>query len=123
MKTADEEDRTEATIIARGEIIHVLHRFDRELKRHFVGRVECWQDGVARVSGYVFVVDDSSTQIFVKRPDIRTKLVALCDGELLINILPAAVRLEDVHYETIEHRLYLTDGKKWKMDLKEFGWH
>ena len=75
------------------------------------------------VSGYVFVVDDPTTQLFVKRPDQRTKLVALGDGELLINILPPAVRLEDVHYETIEHRLYLTDGKEWKMDLKEFGWY
>lgn len=109
-------------IIAPGELIHVLHRFEREIKRHFVGEVECAEDGVARVSGYVFVVDDPRTHLFVKRPDRRTKLVALGDGELLINILPPAVNLEDVHYEAKDHRLFVTDGKKWKMDLKEFGW-
>ena len=109
-------------IIAPGELIHVLHRFEKEIKRHFVGEVECAEHGVARVSGYVFVVDDPRTHLFVKRPDRRTKLVALGDGELLINILPQSVSLEDVHYEIRDHRLYLTDGKKWKMDLKEFGW-
>ena len=111
------------TLLAPGEIIHVLHRFEKEIKRHFVGEVECWHDGVARVSGYVFVVDDLASHLFVKRPDRRTKLVALGDGELLINILPATVNMEDVHYETRDHRLYLTDGRKWSMDLKEFGWN
>ena len=110
-------------ILAPGEIIHVLHRFEKEIKRHFVGEVECAEDGVARVSGYVFVVDDPRAHLFVKRPDRRVKLVALGDGELLINVLPPAVKLEDVRYETKNHRLYLTDGKNWEMDLKEFGWN
>ena len=110
-------------IIAPGEVIHVLHRFEKEIKRHFVGEVECAEDGVARVSGYVFVVDDPRTHLFVKRPDRRVKLVASSDGELLINVLPPAVNLEDVRYETKDHRLYLTDGKNWEMDLKEFGWN
>ena len=35
-------------IITPGEIIHVLHRFEKEVKRHFVGEVECVEDGVAR---------------------------------------------------------------------------
>jgi hypothetical protein len=104
-------------------VIHVLHRFEKEIKRHFVGEVQAAEDGVARVSGYVFVVDDPNTHMFVKRQDRRTKLIALGDGELLINILPRGVRVENVHYETHEHRLYLTDGTGWKMDLKEFGWN
>ena len=110
-------------IITPGEIIHVLHRFEKEVKRHFVGEVECAENGVARVSGYVFVVDDPQTHRFVKRPDRRVKLVPLTDGELLINVLPSSLKLEDLRYEDKEHRLYLTDGKKWKMDLKEYGWN
>jgi len=110
-------------IIAPGEIVHVLHRFEKEIKRHFVGEVECAEDGVARVSGYVFVVDDPRTHLFVKRPDRRVKLVALTDGELLINVLPPSVKIEELRYETKNHRLYLTNGKDWEMDLKEFGWN
>lgn len=106
-----------------GELVHVLHRFEKEIKRHFVGEVLCSQEGIARVSGYAFVVDDPATHLFVKRPDRRTKLVPLGDGELLINILPSGVNLDEIRYETTEHRLYVTDGKSWRMDLKEFGWY
>ena len=123
MKTHNNDKPMKKVLLAPGEIIHVLHRFEKEIKRHFVGEVECWSDGVARVSGYAFVVDDPRSHLFVRRPDRRTKLIAIADGELLINILPVGVRVEDVHYETIDHRLYLTDGLKWKMDLKEFGWN
>jgi hypothetical protein len=109
-------------VINNGEIVHVLHRFEKEVKRHFIGEVEGIEPGVVRVSGYVFVVDDPHTHQFVKRPDRRVKLVPLTDGELLINVLPASVNLEDLRYEDRNHRLYLTDGKKWQMDLKEYGW-
>lgn len=111
------------TILGKGELIHVLHRFEKEIKRHFAGEVLCVQEGIARVSGYAFVVDDPAAHLFVKRPDRRTKLIPLGDGELLINILPSTVKLEEIHYETTDHRLYLTDGKSWRMDLKEFGWY
>ncbi len=110
------------TFLSPGEKIHVLHRFDKEMRRHFVGEIEAWQNNLARATGYVFVVDDPATHTFVRRPDKRTKLIALSDGELIINVLPPGIQLEDVHYEVHEHRLYVTDGKTWKMDVKEFGW-
>ena len=110
-------------IIKPGELIHVIHRFEKEMKRHFVGEVECVTDRVVRASGYAFVVDDPRTHEFVKRPDRRVKIVPLTDGELIINILPPTLCLEDLRYEEHEHRLCLTDGRNWKMDLKEFGWN
>lgn len=108
-------------ILKPGEIIHVIHRFEKDLKRHFVGEVECLQDSVVRVSGYAFVVENPRTHEFVKRPDRRTKIIPLTDGDLVINVLPTEVRLEDLRYEEHNHRLCITDGQKWKMDLKEFG--
>jgi hypothetical protein len=109
-------------ILSPGEKIHVLHRFDKEIRRHFVGEVEVWHHDLARATGYVFVVDDPQTHAFVRRPDKRTKVIALNDGELVINILPRELRLEALRYEVHDHRLYLTDGKSWRMDIKEFGW-
>ena len=110
-------------IITPGEIIHVIHRFEKEMKRHFVGKVDCVENSVARASGYAFVVDDPRTHEFVKRPDRRVKIIPLTDGELIINVLPPSVCLEDIRYEEQDHRLCVTDGKHWKMDLKEFGWN
>jgi hypothetical protein len=111
------------SVLEPGEVIHVLHRFEKDIRRHFVGEVECVQDGVARVAGHVFVVDDPKTHQFVKRPDRRVKLVPLQDGELIINVLPSSVALDQVRYEDRDHRLHLTDGTGWSMDLKEFGWN
>jgi hypothetical protein len=110
-------------IIQPGELIHVIHRFEKEVKRHFVGAVEGVQENVVRASGYAFVVDDPRRHEFVKRPDRRVKLIPLTDGELVINVLPKDVSLEDVRYEEHDHRLYVTDGRNWRMDLKEFGWN
>lgn len=109
-------------VLTPGEKIHVLHRFDKDIRRHFVAEIDACQNNLARATGYVFVVDDPATHTFVRRPDKRTKVIALNDGELVINVLPAAVHLDDVHYEVHNHRLYVTDGKCWKMDVKEFGW-
>lgn len=109
-------------VLKPGEIIHVIHRFEKEMKRHFAGEVECVDGSVVRASGYAFVVDDPRAHQFVKRPDRRVKLIPLADGELVINVLPAAVKLEDLRYEEQDHRLCVTDGKQWKMELKEFGW-
>lgn len=113
----------QTTIVKPGEIIHVIHRFEREMKRHFVGLVESVNDSVVRASGYAFVVDDPRTHEFVKRPDRRVRLIPLTDGELIINVLPEGVHLEDVRYMEQDHRLFVTDGRHWKMDLKEFGWN
>jgi hypothetical protein len=46
-------------ILESGEKLHVIHRrkMEREPHRHFVGTVEAYESGVARVTGYVYTVD------------------------------------------------------------------
>ncbi len=111
-------------ILKPGEKIHVIHRrfFEKDIHRHFIGQVETCESGIARASGYVFAIDDLSRHLFVKRPDKRIKLISLTTGDLIINVLPTTVDLEEVHYELKNRTLQVTDGKGWTMDVKEFGW-
>jgi len=113
-----------ATILSPGEKIHVIHRrqFEKDARRHFVGEVESYEHGIARASGYVFVVDDLNKHMFVKRPDRRTKLIPISSGEVIVNVIPESVDVERVHYELQDRALHVTDGKSWRIDVKEFGW-
>lgn len=110
-------------ILKIGETVHLIHhrRFERDVRRHFIGVIEDYELGLARVSGYAFVTDDMNKHEFVRRPDRRTKIAALGAGHLLINVIPAGVQLEDIRYELRDRRLVVTDGS-WEMDIKEFGW-
>ena len=113
-----------AAILSPGDKIHVMHRrrFEKDVRRHFVGEVESYEQGVARASGYVFVIDDLSKHLFVKRPDRRTKLVPAMSGDVIVNVIPQTVDLEQVAYELKDRSLVVTDGSAWSMDVKEFGW-
>ncbi len=110
-------------ILKPGEKVHVIlrRRFDKDIRRHFAGEVEVYEPGLARATGYVFVIDDLNQHLFVKRPDKRTKIFPLTDGELIVNVLPQTVDIEEVRYELKDRSLIVTDGT-WKMDVKEFGW-
>ena len=92
------------------------------LSNDAIGEVESYEQGVARSSGYVFVVDDLSKHLFVKRPDRRTKFVSIGSGDAIVNVIPATVDLERVAYELKDRSLVVTDGNAWSMDVKEFGW-
>jgi hypothetical protein len=118
------ETSMKTALLSTGEKIHVMHRrrFEKDVRRHFVGQVEAYEQGIARTSGYVFVIDDLSKHLFVKRPDRRTKLVPVASGDVIVNIIPEEVDLERVAYEIKDRTLWVTDGSGWSMDLKEFGW-
>ena len=113
-----------AAILRPGEKIHVMHlrRFEKDVRRHFVGEVESYEQGVARASGYVFAIDDLSKHLFVKRPDRRTKLIPVMFGDVIVNVIPETVDVERVAYELKDRSLVVTDGSAWTMDVKEFGW-
>jgi hypothetical protein len=118
------EQTMKSVLLTPGEKIHVMHRrrFEKDVRRHFVGQVEAYEQGVARVSGYVFVIDDLSNHLFVKRPDRRTKFVPINSGDVIVNVIPETVDLERVAYEIKDRSLRVTDGSDWSMDVKEFGW-
>jgi hypothetical protein len=105
-------------ILQVGEKILVIHRqlFDRDTKRHFIGTVEQCEGPLVRVTGYLFAMDARVNE-FVKRASLRTRIIAL-NEELIVNVLPAAVILENLRYK---HQAggdtVLTDGGQWHLDL------
>lgn len=105
-----------------GEKIHVMARrsFEGDLRRHFVGRVLRSNESNARLEGYAFVFDTTRNQ-FVKKPELRTRLVSLTDSGNIINILPESVEIGALEYRDDDGTLMITDGQGFKLDINEFG--
>ena len=112
-----------SAILQRGEKIHVLHRrqIDSEPHRHFVGVVDEYEGGVLRMTGHLYVVDKSTFQ-FVRRPELRTRIVSVVSGEIIVNVLPPQTALEKVVYKLEGAAVRVTDGTEWHLDLSEVGW-
>ena len=107
-------------ILKPGEKIHIIHRrhFEKEPHRHFVGVVEAYESGIARVTGHVYTVDPIKFAFF-KRPERRTRIVSLSTGDVLVNILPAGI---DLDYKQEKKSVRVTDGSNWFLDLSEIAW-
>ncbi len=110
-------------ILQKGEKVHVIHRrhFEKDPHRHFVGVVDAYENGLARVTGHIFTVDLAKF-VFFRRAEKRTRIVSLISGEVLLNILPPSVDLEKVVYKQEKRSVRVTDGSDWFMDISEFAW-
>jgi hypothetical protein len=110
-------------ILKTGEKVHIIHRrhFEKEPHRHFVGVVDAYEHGVARVTGYVFAVDPGKAK-FLRRPEVRTRLVSVVSGEILLNVLPPSVDIEKIQYHQEPKALRVTDGSAWHLDISELAW-
>ncbi len=110
-------------ILNKGEKVHVIHRrlFEKEARRHFVGIVEEYEAGVARVAGYVYTVDRAKF-IFVRRAEKRTRIIPVASGNVLVNVIPDSVDLEKVVYKQEKKAVRVTDGSSWHLDLSEVAW-
>lgn len=113
-----------ATMILKpGEKVHVIHRrhYEKDHHRHFIGVVEAYDLGVARVTGHVYTVDPVKFA-FMRRPEVRTRLVSVVSGDVLINIIPNKVNLEKITYKQERKAVRVTDGSDWHLDLSEYTW-
>ncbi len=110
-------------ILNKGEKLHVIHRrqFEKDIHRHFVGVVDEYENGVARVIGHVYTVDLVKL-VFVRRPETRTRLISIVAGDLLINVLPPCVDLEKIIYKQEKKAVRVTDGSEWFLDISEYTW-
>lgn len=110
-------------ILKAGEKVHIIHRrhYEKDHHRHFVGVVEAYEQGVARVTGSVYAVDPINFT-FMRRPEQRTRLVSVVSGDVLVNVLPAKVNLDKIVYKQERKAVRVTDGSEWHLDLSEYTW-
>ena len=101
----------------------MVHRrlFEKEPHRHFIGVVDEYEAGVARVTGHVYTVDPVKFA-FIRRPEKRTRVISVIAGDLLVNVIPVSVDLEKIVYKQEAKSVRVTDGGEWHVDLSEFAW-
>ncbi|MCG8404665.1 MAG: hypothetical protein MI923_05645 [Phycisphaerales bacterium] len=108
-------------ILESGDKILVVHRrlFDKDENRYFVGTVEAFESGIARVTGYSFVRDFIGGLVF-RKPDPRTKLLSISSGTLLVYVLSKEVPIEALEFVVSDDGgVTATDGKSLHMNLSE----
>ena len=112
-----------AMILQKGEKVHVIHRrvYEKDHHRHFVGVVEAYEGGVARVTGNVYTVDPIKFT-FLRRPEKRTRIISIISGDLLVNVIPSTVDLDKIVYKQERKAVRVTDGSDWHLDISEFTW-
>jgi hypothetical protein len=110
-------------IIQPGEKIHVVFRqlFEGDLKRHFIGNVEVCQGNLVRTMGFLYSEETKlgNTGDFVKRPDIRVRIIPLDCESVIVNVLPKTVDIEKITYKynVADGVVRVTDGSDWHLDL------
>jgi len=110
-------------MFAKGEKIFVITRrlFEKDLRRHFVGEVQETSETAVRVRGYAFVFDES-TNDFIRREELRTRVFSMIDAGIVINLLPGDVDMEQIRYGMdAKNRRVITDGKAFQMNVSEFA--
>jgi hypothetical protein len=87
-------------IVFPAENLYVTPRplFERGVRRHLVGEVAAPNEVAARVRGHAFVFEPERAR-FARRPELRTRIVALGDGP--------------------DGTLVMTAGRHFAMDLHE----
>ena len=107
-------------MLTKGDKILISHRglFERDEPRYFVGRVQAYESGIVKVTGFTFVRDVSSGQVMGKK-DRRTKLVSLSSGTLIVYQLPEHTDIDLVEFVTDDGKQTVTDGKQLNMNLAE----
>jgi hypothetical protein len=108
-------------MLEQGEKLLIVHRrlFEKDTPRFFVGEVQAYEQGIVKVKGYTFV-KDLFTGSMKKKSDLRTKVMSIVSGTLIVYQLPVTVLLDSVRFNLDKDgELLLTDGGSFSMDMSE----
>jgi hypothetical protein len=72
-------------MLSDGDKVMIFHRrlFVEDDLRFFVGTVNECEEGLAAVVGYAWI-QDVHRGAFARKPDMRTQIVALSSGQLVV---------------------------------------
>lgn len=110
-------------IISPGEKFHVIMRrnYEGQVQRHFIGIADVVEGSIVRADGYAFIYDETKAQ-YIKKQAKRTTILNLAESGYIVNLIPPAVDIDELKYETIDRTfLAITDGKGYLLDINEFG--
>jgi len=108
-------------ILEPGDKLLVVHRrlFEGDSVRFFVGEVEDYGDGIARIAGHTWTWDAYSKEI-LRKEGIRRKLIALGSGTFLVYQLDAGTGLEQVRFWCEpDGSIWVTDDAGLMMDISD----
>lgn len=107
-------------LLNRGENIFVAHRrlFEKDGIRFFVGRVDHFEDGIVRATGRSYL-RDNFTGAMLEKPEVRTTLLSIVSGTLIVYVIPETVNLDDLEFVELEGMLVMRDGKQFIMNLSD----
>lgn len=111
-------------ILESGMKVLVTHRrlYENDHNRYFTGIVEGYENGLARVTGNTWVRHAFSGD-FKRKEDLRTKIISLASGTLIVYQLPSSVDVDQLTFDVDAAKVHLTDGKDFYMDLTECVLH
>ena len=119
-RVADTGTGGESMLLKEGDKLLVAHRrlYDKDDVRFFIGRIEGYEAGVVKMKGHSYVRDGMSGQM-IGKSEVRTKILSISSGTLLIYQLPDAVDLDLLRFEIAGSALSLTSGEEFTMNLTE----
>jgi len=108
-------------MLETGDKVLVVHRrlYEKDPIRIFTGKVLEYENGIAKIAGYTFVKDMFTGAMEEKR-ELRTKLLSVVSGTLIVYQLPSTVVPESLKFSlTQDGELVLTDEQGFSMDMSE----
>lgn len=108
-------------LLNSGDKVLIVHRriFETDKSRFFVGQIEAYETGIAKVRGHTFSRDPHSKVVYRKKEE-RVKLISLSSGTLFVYQLASAIDLAKLHFETDSDGSFsLKEDNRKIMDLNE----
>jgi hypothetical protein len=107
-------------ILNKGTKVLVSHRrlYETDHGRYFTGTVDAYEDGVARISGRTWM-HDGYRGSYKRKDDLRTKIVPVISGSVIVYQLPSDANLEALEIVVEGVKMFMRDGEGFEMDLTE----
>lgn len=107
-------------MLKQGDKLMIAHRrlFQGDSARYFIGQVDAFEGGLAKVTGHSYVRDLISGRM-LEKTEVRTKILSFSSGTLIVYQLPDSTSLETITFTWSESRLTVSDGQGFEMNLGE----